>query len=189
MRVRIDPIHTPRLTMRRWRPEDGEAFATMFADPKVMEFYPPAGNRADIDAFIQRIERHFATHGFGLWAVEVPEVAPFIGYVGLAHVPFEAHFTPAVEIGWRLMSNHWGKGYATEAARAALNFGFSELDLKEIVSFTVPANRRSWRVMEKIGMSRSDADDFDHPRLEEGHWLRRHVLYRISRERWFSQRE
>ena len=130
---------------------------------------------------VARIRAHFARHGFGFWAVEVPGVAEFIGLVGLAVPRFEAHFTPCVEIGWRLARAHWGRGYATEAARAALDFGFRDLNLDEIVAFTVPTNRRSRAVMERIGMTRSAADDFDHPAIPEGHPLRRHVLYRARR--------
>jgi ribosomal-protein-alanine N-acetyltransferase len=176
-------IETPRLILRPWRDADSDAFAAMFDDPAVMEFLP-ATTRTAIDALIVRIKHHFAEHGFGWWAVEVPGTAPFIGFIGLSRVPFDAHFTPAVEVGWRLASAHWGKGYATEGARAALEFGFTQLGLAEIVSFTVPANTRSLRVMERIGMSHDPADDFDHPRLPEGHALRRHVLYRLGRARW-----
>jgi RimJ/RimL family protein N-acetyltransferase len=111
----------------------------------------------------------------------VPGVADFIGFVGLSVPTFEAHFTPCVEIGWRLAQEHWGQGYATEAARAAIDFGFQKFELSEIVSFTVPDNLRSRAVMERIGMTRSPADDFDHPALPENHPLRRHVLYRKSR--------
>ena len=118
---------------------------------------------------------------FGHWAVEVPGRADFIGYVGLSVPQFEAHFTPCVEIGWRLARDHWGSGYASEAARAALDFGFRNLGLDQIVSFTVPGNWRSRRVMERIGMCGTPHDDFDHPALPEGHPLRRHVLYRIDR--------
>lgn len=179
----LPTLHTPRLVLRPWRDADDDAFAAMFADPRVMEFLP-AASRADIDAFIQRIKAHFAEHGFGWWAVEVPGVAPFIGYVGLTVPRFEAPFMPAIEIGWRLASAHWGKGYATEGAKAALEFGFSQLGFDEIVSFTVPANTRSRRVMERLGMTHDPAEDFDHPRLPEGHALRRHVLYRLGRARW-----
>ena len=128
-----------------------------------------------------RIREHFDRHGYGLWAVEVPGVADFIGFVGLAVPRFESHFTPCVEIGWRLAREHWGRGYATEAAHAALEFGFLDLALNEIVSFTATTNRRSRAVMERIGMTRSPDDDFDHPSLPEGHPLRRHVLYRAGR--------
>ena len=150
----------------------------MNADPTVMEFFPKPLDRAESDGMAARIEAHFERRGFGLWAVEVPGVADFIGFVGLSTPTFEAHFTPCVEVGWRLARDHWGRGYATEAARAALDFGFRQLGLPEIVSFTVPANRRSRGVMERIGMTRSPADDFDHPVLPEGHPLRKHVLYR-----------
>jgi RimJ/RimL family protein N-acetyltransferase len=146
-----------------------------------MEFFPKTLDRAESELAAARIREHFARHGFGLWAVEVPGVADFIGFVGLAIPRFEAHFTPCVEIGWRLAREHWGRGYATEAARAVLAFGFRDLGLDEIVSFTTAANRRSRAVMERIGMTRSPADDFDHPVLPEGHPLRWHVLYRARR--------
>jgi RimJ/RimL family protein N-acetyltransferase len=153
----------------------------MNADPRVMEFFPKLLDRAESDALAARIRDAFARRGFGLWAVEVPGVADFIGFVGLTVPHFEAHFTPCVEIGWRLARDHWGHGYASEAARAALDFGFWHLGLHEIVSFTTEANQRSRAVMERIGMIRSPADDFDYPALPEGHPLRRHVLYRVIR--------
>jgi RimJ/RimL family protein N-acetyltransferase len=174
-------IPTFRLLLRPWRDEDLPAFAAMNADPRVMEFFPRPLDRAESDARAARIRDHFARHGFGLWAVEVPGVADFIGFVGLSVPDFEMPFMPCVEVGWRLAHEHWGQGYATEAARAALDFGFRRLALDEIVSFTVPANRRSRGVMERIGMTRTPADDFDHPALPEGHPLRRHVLYRAIR--------
>ncbi len=166
--------------MRRWQAADREPFAAMNADPRVVEFLP-ALSRAESDAAITRIEAHFAERGFGFWAVEIPGVTPFAGFVGLAVPGFEAHFTPCVEIGWRLAAAYWGHGYATEGARAALAFGFDSLALEEIVSFAVIGNRRSRRVMERIGMTHSLHDDFDHPALPEGHALRRHVLYRLKR--------
>lgn len=153
----------------------------MNADPRVTEFLPTKLTRETSDAFVTRIRAHFEQHGFGLWAVEVPGATPFAGFVGLAMPRFEAHFTPCVEIGWRLGAEHWGHGYATEGARAALAFGFDALRLEEIVSMTSPMNVRSRRVMEKIGMTYDPADDFDHPMVAEGHPLRPHVLYRISR--------
>ena len=136
----------------------------------------------------RRIARHIDEHGWGLWAVEIPGVAPFAGYIGLAAPRFDAHFTPCVEIGWRLAHEHWGHGYASEGARAALAFGFAALKLHEIVSFTVPANLRSRRVMERLGMTHDPADDFDHPGLPVEHPLRRHVLYRIHPQRQGSVR-
>jgi RimJ/RimL family protein N-acetyltransferase len=149
-----------------------------------MEFLPQPLDRTESDALASRIRDHFAGHGFGLWAVEAPGVADFIGFVGLAVPSFQAHFMPCVEIGWRLAYEYWGHGYATEAARAALGFGFRDLALDEIVSFTVPPNWRSRRVMERLGMKRSASEDFEHPALPEGHPLRSHVLYRLSRREW-----
>jgi RimJ/RimL family protein N-acetyltransferase len=150
---------------------------------RVVEFLPGALSREESDALADRIEAHFQRHGFGLWAVEIPEITRFAGFIGLSIPSFEAPFTPCVEIGWRLGPEHWNHGHATEGARAALKFGFAVLQLDEIVSFTVPGNARSIRVMDKLGMTRSASDDFDHPALPEGHPLRRHVLYRIRRPR------
>lgn len=181
-------LSTDRLVLRAWRDTDRAPFAALNADPRVMEHFPSALSPADSDAMVERIRRHFASHGFGLWAVEAPGVAGFVGFVGLVHVPFAAPFTPAVEVGWRLAAEHWGRGYATEGARRVLEVGFEQLHLEQIVSMTVPANQRSRHVMEKLGMQRSPADDFDHPRLPEDHPLRRHVLYRLSRTEWANQR-
>ena len=174
-------LRTPRLLLRRWRAKDRGPFAAMNADPRVMEHFPGLMSKLDSNAVADRIEAHFEERGYGLWAVEIPGVAPFAGFIGLATPRFAAHFTPCVEIGWRLAVEHWGQGYATEGARAALAFGFEHLQLAEIVSFTVHANVRSRRVMEKLGLTHDPADDFDHPLLPEGHSLRRHVLYRIVR--------
>ncbi|MEX2139615.1 MAG: GNAT family N-acetyltransferase [Pirellulales bacterium] len=174
-------IRTERLLLRRWRDADRAPFAVMNADARVMEHFPALQSREESDATVARIEAHFAEHGFGLWAFEVSGVAPFAGFVGLCRPWIEAHFTPCVEIGWRLAAEHWGCGYATEGARAALALGFQTLRLAEIVSYTVPANLRSRRVMEKLGMTHSPDDDFDHPLLAPGHVLRRHVLYRVAR--------
>ncbi len=169
-----------RVRLRRWRAEDRDAFAAMNADPRVMEFFRSTLDRAGSDAMVARIGTHFAEHGFGLWAIEVPGVAPFVGFAGLTVARFEAPFTPCVEIGWRFALEHWGHGYATEAARLALGHGFGPLGLREIVSFTSTTNHRSRAVMERLGMRRDTADDFDHPNLPEGHPLRRHVLYRLG---------
>ena len=174
-------LPTDRLLLRQWRDNDLDPFAALNADPIVMEHFPARLTRAESDAMVERIEAGFRTRGFGNWAVEVPGVADFIGYVGLSVPSYDTPFMPAVEIGWRLDHRYWGRGYATEAARAALAFGFREAALSEIVSFTVPANVRSWRVMERLGMTRDPADDFDHPMLPPAHPLRRHVLYRLSR--------
>jgi ribosomal-protein-alanine N-acetyltransferase len=172
-------ITTPRLILRPWRDDDIAPFATLNSDPRVMEHFPAVRTRAETEEQVTRIREHFECHGFGYWALEAAGVAPFIGFVGLKWTQFEARFTPCVDIGWRLAFEHWGRGYATEAARAALEFGFDKLRLKEIVSFTVPANFRSRRVMERLGMKHSPAEDFDHPLVPEGHPLRRHVLYRL----------
>jgi RimJ/RimL family protein N-acetyltransferase len=174
-------LRTDRLLLRRWLPGDLEPFAAMNADPRVSEYLPTVLSREQSDAFAARAETHFDKHGFGLWAVEIRDQGSFAGFVGLSTPRFDAHFQPSVEIGWRFGAAHWGRGYATEGARAALAFGFETAGLSEIVSFTVPANARSRHVMEKIGMTHDPADDFDHPLLPEGHPLRRHVLYRIAR--------
>jgi RimJ/RimL family protein N-acetyltransferase len=174
-------ISTPRLFLRPWRDEDLEPFAAMNADPRVMEFFPKLLTRAETEAAIERNRRHFERNGFGVWSVEAPGMAPFVGRVGMTVFEADAPFAPCVETGWRLAFEHWGKGYATEAARAAVDFGFATLALREIVSFTVPANVRSRAVMERLGMTRDPADDFDHPDIPPGNRLRRHVLYRLRR--------
>ena len=173
-------IETARLRLRRWLPSDRVPFAAMNADPLVMEHFPRVLFRDESDALADRIEAHFECHGFGPWAVEIRDSAPFAGFVGLAVPSFEAPFTPCVEVLWRLAREHWGRGFATEGAGAAVEFASRELGLPEIVSYTVPANRRSRRVMEKLGMTTDPADDFDHPELPVGHPLRRHVLYRLT---------
>ena len=181
-------LTTARLRLRQWREEDLAPFAALNADPQVMEFFPKVLTRAESDVVAGRIRDHFARHGFGLWAVEAPGVVDFMGFVGLAVPSFEAHFTPCVEIGWRLAREHWGHGYATEAATAALAFGFGDRALEEIVAFTVAANIPSRRVMGRLGMRRLPADDFEHPAIADGHPLRSHVLYRLRRADWKPRR-
>jgi RimJ/RimL family protein N-acetyltransferase len=176
-------LRTARLTLRRWRDGDREPFAEMNADPRVMEFFVAPLSREASDALVTRIESGFDRYGFGLWALEVRETGEFIGFTGLAPPEFEAHFTPAVEVGWRLAAPAWGRGYATEAARAAIGFGFDQAGLEEIVSMASVVNERSRAVMERLGMSRDPADDFDHPGIPAGHPLRPHVLYRLSASR------
>lgn len=171
-------LKTDRLLLRPWRDEDLDPFAALNADPRVMEFLPKLLDREESDALAARIRDHFARRGFGLWALEARGIADFIGFVGLSVPSFEAHFTPCVEVGWRLAFEHWGTGYATEAAREALRYGFEVLGLSEIVSFTAPENARSRAVMERLGMTRSPDDDFQHPALPDGHRLKAHVLYR-----------
>lgn len=177
-------IRTSRLLLRPWRDTDLVPFAAMNADPEVMLYLPAPLDREASDAFVARARDHFVRNGFGLWAVELPGVADFIGFIGLSIPSFTAPFTPCVEVGWRLAREHWGQGYASEGARAALDVGFGLMDLDEIVSFTVPANQRSRAVMERLGMTHDSADDFDHPSLPPDHLLSRHVLYRIARARW-----
>ncbi len=181
-------IKTPRLVLRPWSAQDLPAFAAMNADARVMEYLPKLLDRTESDALAARIGEHFDRHGFGFWAVEVPSVISFAGFVGLNIPRFQTHFTPCVEIGWRLAYEQWGQGYATEAARAAIDFGFTNAGLAQIVSFTVPDNLRSRRVMQRVGMTHSPADDFDHPILAAGHRLRRHVLYRLQQVDWASGR-
>jgi RimJ/RimL family protein N-acetyltransferase len=177
-----------RLRLRPWQDEDREPFAVLNADPRVMEFFPDRLSRRDSDAMVDGIETHFREHGFGLWAIEVPNMAPFIGFAGLSHKKFAAPFTPCVEVGWRLAFAYWGRGFATEAAQLALAHGFGTLLLPEIVSYTTAANQRSLAVMERLGMRRNPADDFDHPALPENHPQRRHVLYRLDSASYFSRR-
>lgn len=171
-------LRTQRLLLRPWQDGDAVPFAALNADPAVMEYYPARLTRAESDAQMGRIMEHIITNGWGLWAVELPGIAPFIGYCGLWPVTFDAPFTTAVEIGWRLARPYWGQSYAFEAANAALTFGFGTLGLAEIVSFTIPANLRSQRLMQRLDMTRNPADDFEHPKLPPGHPMRPHVLYR-----------
>lgn len=145
-----------------------------------MRYFPALLSRQESDALADRIEAHWAQHGFTFYAAELRENAEFIGFIGLAVPSFHTHFTPCVEIGWRLAAAWWNRGLATEGARAVLGYAFGHLGMKQIVAFTVPANLPSRRVMEKLGMTRNPADDFDHPRLPERHPLQRHVLYRIT---------
>lgn len=173
-------LQTDRLQLRHWKPDDLPLFARINAGPQVMEFFPALLSEGESNAFAERIQKRMAEQGFGLWAVEVQATAGFIGFVGLSIPGFEAHFTPCVEIGWRLSRDHWGKGYATEAARAVLRLGSEQLGLTGIVSFTAKGNHRSRAVMERLGMTHDPDDDFDHPNLPQDHPLRRHVLYRCA---------
>jgi RimJ/RimL family protein N-acetyltransferase len=173
-------LSSVRVRLRPWRDEDREAFAALNSDPRVMEFFASPLSRLESDAMVEGIQKHFNHYGFGLWALEVPNVAPFIGFTGLAVKKFAAPFTPCVEVGWRLAFEHWGCGYATEAARLALGYAFGMLALAEVVSYTSVTNRRSRAVMERLGMRRDPAEDFDHPALPEGHPFQRHVLYRLN---------
>ena len=177
-------IETARLVLRPWIDEDRQPFAEMSADPVVMEYLLPLGGREGSDKWIDRQMAHLAQHGFCFWAVEAKGSGAFVGAVGLLRIGYEAHFTPAVEVGWRVSRPFWGQGYAPEAAAASIRFGFEVLGLPEIVANTVAQNARSRRVMDKLGMLHDANDDFDHPRIPEGHWLRHHVLYRLPLDHW-----
>ena len=182
----VAAVRTQRLLLRGWRLDDRAPFAAMNADPSVMAHFPRLQSRAESDAFVDRIEHGWRERGFGLWAVERLDTAEFIGFVGLAAVSFAAAFAPAVEVGWRLAAEHWGRGYASEGGRAALAHGFTSLGLDDIVSFTAETNLKSIAVMERLGMVRDLEADFEHPAVPVGHRVRPHVLYRLSRQRWLA---
>ncbi|MFO0812041.1 MAG: GNAT family N-acetyltransferase [Gemmatales bacterium] len=177
-------LSTPRLLLRPWCEADRAPFAALNADPLVMEYFPARLTREASDAMVDRIMTHFSERGFGFWAVEIPGITPFAGFIGLGVPRYETHFTPSIEVGWRLAAQYWNRGYATEGAREALRFGFGQLRLQEIVSFTAVGNTRSRRVMEKLGMNHHPDDDFPHPLLAEDHPLRRHVLYRMTADNY-----
>ena len=172
-------IKSDRLLLRRWQPSDYEPFAALNADSEVMRYFPMMLSRAESDEMINRIEAHHEAHGFGFWAVELQPSGEFMGMIGLSIPNFRSHFTPTVEIGWRLAQEFWGHGYATEGAKACLDYGFERLQLSEIVSFTATVNHRSMAVMKRLGMTTDEAENFDHPNLPLGHVLQPHVLYRI----------
>lgn len=182
-------LTTDRLILRRWRKEDREPFAALNADPQVMEHFPEPLTRSQSDAMVDRFEEGFRERGFGFWAVEIAATGSFVGFTGLSVPRFQAHFTPSVEIGWRLARAAWGHGYASEAARAALEFAFQDAGLPEVVSFTAATNLRSQAVMRRIGMARDADGDFDHPAVPEGSPLRRHVLWRMTARRWRAGRK
>jgi RimJ/RimL family protein N-acetyltransferase len=186
--VTTTQLVTDRLVLRGWEPADRDPFAQMNADPEVMEYFSSTLTRGESDALVDSIGAGFERNGFGFWALELRPEGRFVGFTGLSIPGFQAPFLPAVEIGWRLARWAWGNGYATEAATAALDFGFSEVDLEEVVSFTTVHNIRSRAVMRRLGMTHDLADDFDHPGIPLGHPLRPHVLYRISRQGWTAQR-
>lgn len=171
-------LRTPRLQLRRWQDTDIQDFAKLNADPIVMEYFPNTLTLNDTTTMVERIEAGFEQYGFGLWAVVLSSDNTFIGFTGLSVPSFQAPFTPCVEIGWRLSKAHWGQGYATEAAKAALDYGFRVAGLSEVVSFTAVPNLRSRRVMERLGMK--PMGTFEHPKISEGHWLRPHVWYQIK---------
>ncbi len=172
-------LTTKRLLLRHWKEDDLPLFAKLNMDKRVMEFFPSTLSCEESNALAGRIEQELREKDYGLWAVEVVGVASFIGFVGLHYQNFSAHFTPCIEIGWRLDFEYWGQGYAFEAAKRVLEYAFTVLKLPEVVSFTTMTNRRSRQLMEKLGMTYNSQDDFEHPKLPEGHLLRPHVLYRL----------
>ncbi|MES2868265.1 MAG: GNAT family N-acetyltransferase [Pseudomonadota bacterium] len=182
----IAEFESARLRLRPWRDTDLPEFAAMCADPQVMRYFPAPLSRLESATWIGRMRGHFAEHGFGFWALERKDTGAFIGCAGLLNVSFEAPFTPAIEIGWRLAPEHWGLGYASEAAWAALRCAFDRLALDQVVSFTSGLNLPSQKVMQAIGMQRDLGGDFEHPKLPEGHPLRSHALYRITRAQWLE---
>jgi RimJ/RimL family protein N-acetyltransferase len=180
-------LSSQRMILRSWTDADREPFAQMSENPQVMQHLRPLATRAACDAWIDFQMKHESSHGFCLWAVELSQSNAFVGAVGLLHVGFASHFTPAVEIGWRIARKYWGQGLATEAARAALRFGFQEVQATELVAHAGIGNTRSHRVMARLGMAHNSADDFDRPGAAEGEPLRRQVLFRLSRNTWLSR--
>lgn len=176
-------LETDRLILRHWKNEDLEPFAVMNSDPRVMEFFPNPLSEKESDQLAITIQKELVEKKYGLWAIEVKGEASFIGFVGLHYPSFEAHFTPCIEIAWRLAYPHWGKGYAMEASSRASDYGLNELNLEEIVSFTASCNNRSIKVMEKLGMRHDPSENFEHSKLPEGHPLKLHVLYRLGKKR------
>lgn len=180
-------LTTTRLVLRPWQDSDHEPFSFMSADPEVMAHLLALPSPQAITSWINRQQAHLAANGFCFWVVESRESGEFMGTAGLLRISYQAHFTPAVEVGWRMARRFWGKGYAPEAAGAALQFGFEHLGLAEIVANTIPSNHNSRRVMEKLRMSNDPADDFDHPLVPGDSPLRRQMLYRLRRSDWSIQ--
>lgn len=178
----MSELETERLILRRWKKSDREPFARMSTDPESMKYLGGTWDKTISDGFIDRMEKHFNEHGYGIYALEHKQSRELIGFTGLRNVPFETHFTPAVEIGWRLAPAFWRQGYAFEAATESLRHGFNDLGLKEIVSFTSPVNISSWSLMKKLGMQTDPKDNFRHPKVPAGDVLSEHVLYRLRKE-------
>lgn len=180
-------IRTQRLILRPWRNSDLKPFADLNADLKVMQFYPSPLSRKESDSLAEKIQREFFLRGYGFWAVEIPGEYDFIGYIGLNYWNLNMSFAPCIDVGWRLASEHWGKGYATEGARAALKYGFEVLEFSEIVAMATIGNVKSHRVMERLGMRHDPAENFEHPMVPKGDPLSWRVLYRLTRKEWMSQ--
>jgi RimJ/RimL family protein N-acetyltransferase len=179
----VTGLTTQRLLLRGWTDADRDPWAAMNADPEVMRYFPSTRSRADSDAALEEFQGLLTRNGYGLWAVEVRATGDFIGFVGLNPTPDDYPVAPATEIGWRLARSSWGRGYATEAARAVLAHAFGPLGFTELVSFTTVTNTPSRNVMEKIGMTYDPADDFENPSVK-GWWGAPHVVYRLSADRY-----
>ena len=177
-------LETDRLILRTWNDDDLQPMLAINQDPKVMEYFPSLQDVDMTKNFIDKVNAHFKNHGYSLYAAVRKDTNEFIGFIGLLIAEFESHFTPATEIGWRLSSSHWGQGFATEGAKAVLGYAFRELKIPEIVSFTAAGNAKSIRVMQKIGLQHNEVDDFDHPKLDDTSPLKRHVLYRLTKENY-----
>ncbi|MEE9452670.1 MAG: GNAT family N-acetyltransferase [Gammaproteobacteria bacterium] len=182
-------LETERLILRTWRASDLEPMCKINQDPKVMAYFPGLQDRATTKQFIDKVTAHYQKNNYALYATQLKSTHEFIGFIGLDRVNFSAHFTPAIEIGWRLSSKHWNKGYATEGAKAVLHYAFTTLDIPEIISFTVTGNTPSRRVMEKIGLSHNVSDDFAHPKLGDDSPLQQHVLYRLTKAVYLSRNQ
>ena len=176
-------IKTDRLLLRQWTEQDFPLFAKICADPVVMEFFPKVYSQEESDAFASKTISLIEKKSWGFWAVELIEENKFIGFVGLNESGYLVPVSPCIEIGWRLDKDYWGKGYATEAARASLQFAFEVLQVNEVYSFTSIFNKRSWLMMLRLGMQNT-GDNFDHPMVPQGHVLKEHVLYKISMTGW-----
>jgi len=181
-------VETPRLILRDWKDSDREPWAAMGRDPEVMRYLGPVMTREQADAGFERAQGQIARDGFGFWAVERKADGRFLGFLGPKNTTFDAHFTPNIELGWRLSRDAWGQGLATEGARAARDWAFQNIETDEVIAITVPGNLGSQAVMRKIGLERDLAGDFDHPNLAETDPLRPHLLFRLNRERWAALR-
>ncbi len=179
----IIEIETKRLKLRQWKVEDRPSFASINADPDVMRYFPRMLSAKESDYMVQRHQRLIAERGWGFWALEMIKERKFIGFVGLNSPDYDLPFTPCVEIGWRLAREHWGQGYATEAAKASLGIAFDKLNLSEVYSFTPVSNTKSLAVMERLGMNNTNKN-FNHPKIPGNSPLREHVLYKIDRKAW-----
>ncbi len=175
-------LTTKRLLLRQWKESDLSLFAKMNADKHVMEYFPSTLSQNESNCLAEKIQKELREKEYGLWAVEAIDAAPFVGCVGLHYQDFPAAFTPCIEIGWRLAHEHWGKGYAFEAASKIIKYAFQTLRLCELVSFTTVENQRSRKLMERLEMTRKPEDDFEYPKLPKGHPLRPHVLYRLKNQ-------